>query len=170
MTKQPGMDLLNPFAAMRSLRDMTLDVWSKTAIEAVNTDTFAQWLGIYLNTTLAVSAPFQRAIDQSMETILPRLHLPSREELASVAGRMTNIELRLDDMDARSDDLLAALQAPAPAATPDIGRIEGRIDALEAKLDAILAALQAQQAAKAPVAPPAPKPTRRHKAASTEAE
>lgn len=143
-----GLD--NPFispALLRSLRDSTLETWSKLAIDVVNTDLFAQWLGIYLSTTLAATAPLQQQLSQYTEALLPRLNLPSRAEVTSVARRLTAIEMRLDDIDAQVADLLRAAQSPP--ATP--AAVDQRLQAIEQRLDALLAAVQPA---------PAPKPAR----------
>jgi tetrahydromethanopterin S-methyltransferase subunit G len=140
----------NPFispAALRSLRDSTLETWSKLAIDMVNTDLFAQWLGIYLSSTLAATAPFQQQLSQYTDALLPRLNLPSRAEVTSVARRLTTIEMRLDDIDAQVAELLRVAQAPP--ATPTA--IDQRLQAIEQRLDALLAAVQPA---------PAPKPAR----------
>ena len=41
------------------------------------------------------------AMEIAMEQSLTNLNLPSRDEVARVAERMTNIEMRLDDLDAK---------------------------------------------------------------------
>jgi hypothetical protein len=168
MTKSQSQETLNPFMMMRSLRDATLETWSKTAIDAVNTDLFAQWLGAYLNTSLSASAPIQRAVDQYMQALLPRLNLPSRDEVTSVARRLTNIEMRLDDLDGRIDDILQAVRAehaaPIVAETqPNTSIDDARLQAIEARLDTLLAAIHSiavapAEAPKTPNRPPRRKP------------
>lgn len=173
MSKPQNLEFMNPFMLLRSFRDATLDTMSKTAIEAVNTDLFAQWLGAYLNTSLTVGAPIQRAVDQYMQAVLPRLNMPSRDEVTSLARRLTNIELRLDDLDGRIDDILLAVRS-APASEPAsavaqppavASQDDARLQAIETRLDALLAAIQTLASAQPPSSPasteaPAP-PARR---------
>ncbi|MDZ4718685.1 MAG: hypothetical protein SH847_09535 [Roseiflexaceae bacterium] len=146
MTKSQSLETLNPFMMMRSLRDATLETWSKTAIDAVNTDLFAQWLGAYMNTSLAASAPIQRVLDQYMQAVLPRLNMPSRDEVTGVARRLTNIEMRLDDLDGRIDDILQAVRtepaAPVVAEQSIAPVVDARLQAIEARLDTLLTAIQ----------------------------
>jgi ABC-type phosphate transport system auxiliary subunit len=151
-----------PFTSMRSLRDSVLETWAKLAIDAVNTDLFAQMLGMYLNTSLTSAAPVQRAVDQYMQALLPRLSIPSRSEVTTIAQRLTNIELRLDDLDARLDDLLQASQPQS--ATAASGAIDERLQAIESRLDTLLAA--AKQSAPVPEKPARPRraPTKKSEA------
>ena len=55
-----GKDV-DPLAAFRELRDTYLDAWSKTMVDAVNTEAYAQASGTMLNTYLSASAPFREA-------------------------------------------------------------------------------------------------------------
>lgn len=109
-----GFDLTDPLGLWRSFRDANLDAWAKGMTNVVGTDAFAQILGAQINTYLATSAPFQKAIDQYMEAYLARLNMPSRVEIIGLSERMTNIEMRLDDLDAKTDQMLHALRAQAP--------------------------------------------------------
>ena len=44
-----------------------------------------------------------------MVQALQQLSLPSRQEVAALAERFTNVEMRLDDLDAKVDRLLNAM-------------------------------------------------------------
>lgn len=102
-----GMD---PFAAWRTMRDQTMESWSKAMIEAVNTDAFAQSIGSQLDNYLTVSAPFRKGMETTMTQVLEQLNMPSRSDVTRLAERLTNIEMRLDDLDAKLD----YLQQPEP--------------------------------------------------------
>lgn len=96
---------LDPLEAWRDMRDATLDAWSKLMIEAVNTDAYASTTGAMLNASLSASAPFREALQKSMVQSLQMLSLPTRADFESLAERMTNLEMRLDDIDAKLDGL-----------------------------------------------------------------
>lgn len=102
-----GMD---PFAAWRTMRDQTMELWSKAMIEAVNTEAFAQSIGSQLDNYLTVSAPFRQGMETAMTQVLEQLNMPSRTDVTRLAERLTNIEMRLDDLDAKLD----GLQQPEP--------------------------------------------------------
>lgn len=88
------------------MRDAYLNAMSKAMIEAVNSDGYAQATGAMLDYYLTASAPFREAIEKSMLQALQHLSLPSRQEFASLAERFTNVEMRLDDLDAKVDRIL----------------------------------------------------------------
>ena len=56
---------------------------------------------------------------------LQKLSLPSREDVAALAQRFTNMEMRLDDMDAKLDrivELSSANRAPLAGTEPEAKR------------------------------------------------
>lgn len=105
----------DPMSAFRELRDQYLDVWAKAMVEAVNTDSYARATGAMLDSYLTASSPFREAMEKIMLQSLQQLSMPSRADFCSLAERATHIELKLDDMDARLEDiekLLAGARAP----------------------------------------------------------
>ena len=121
-----GFDPNDPFGTWRTIRDANLDAWAKGMTSLVNTEAFAKAIGLQLDTLLAASAPMQKVVQQYMETYLAQAQMPSRGEIVSLAQRLTNIEIRLDDMQAGLDELLDAIRsiaqtpaAPALAATSE---------------------------------------------------
>lgn len=106
---EPNTEQAKPFdlfESFRGMRDAYLDAMSKTMIEAVNSEGYAQATGAMMDYYLTASAPFREAVEKSMLQALQQLSLPSRQEFASLAERFTNLEMRLDDMDAKIDRLL----------------------------------------------------------------
>jgi hypothetical protein len=100
--KGKGFDPMEPF---RGVRDVYLDAWSKTMVEMVNSDAYAQATGAMLDSYLTVSAPFRETVEKAMLKTLEQLAMPSRADIISIAERMTNIEMRLDDLDAKLDGM-----------------------------------------------------------------
>ena len=99
----------DPLQAWREMRDAATEQWAKAMAEFVGTEAFARGLGAYIDAYLATAAPYQKAVGEYMETILGRLNMPTREDVLSVARRLTNVETRLDDLDARLDEMDAKL-------------------------------------------------------------
>jgi len=112
---------LDPFGLWKQSQQAMLESWSKTMTEAVNTEAYAETTGRMLDAYLTAAAPLRKVIDQTMTQLLNQLSLPSRGEVISIAERMTNIELRLDDLDARLDGIHR-----------DMERVVGAIAALSA--------------------------------------
>jgi cell division protein FtsL len=113
---------LDPFDTMNTMRDASLkswiamrdaglDSWSKMMIDMVNSDEYGQATGQWLDTYLTLSQPFKRMIDTMMTQILAGLNMPMRTDVTGLAERLTNIETRLDDQDAKLDDILKAIKA-----------------------------------------------------------
>lgn len=111
MSQQQDSQPVDPLGPWRALRDAGMEAWIKTMDEAVGTDEFTKAFASYLDTYLAASVPFQNAINEYLQTMLPRMGMPTRDDVIDVASRMTNIELRLDDLDAKTDQILDALRA-----------------------------------------------------------
>jgi hypothetical protein len=99
--------------AFRGLRDNYLDAWAKAMTETVNTEAYASASGVMLDSYLSASSPFRAAVEKAMLHVLEQLSMPSRADFISLAERATNIEMRLDDMDAKLDRIEALLTKPA---------------------------------------------------------
>lgn len=104
----------DPFEPFRGLRDAYLDAMAKSMVEAVNTEAYAQATGTMLEGYLTTVAPFREALEKSMLQAWQHLELPSRQQLAALAERFTNIEMRLDDMDAKLDAVVRAVASSIP--------------------------------------------------------
>jgi polyhydroxyalkanoic acid synthase PhaR subunit len=109
---------VDPMEPWRGLRDVSMDAWGKTTVDMVNSEAYAQATGAVLDSYLTVSAPFREAVEKAMLKTLEQLAMPSRADIVSIASRMTNIEMRLDDLDAKLDRIqrlvVQAGGAPSP--------------------------------------------------------
>ena len=118
-TTKPGDGKFDPFETWRGMRDASMDVWAKAMIEAVNSEAYARTSGAMLDAFLTTSAPFRELLEKTMVRTLRQLSMPTRADITTLAGRITNIEMRLDDMDAKLDRLLEQKAAEArPARGP----------------------------------------------------
>jgi len=106
----------DPMGAWRQMRDSYFDVWAKTMVETVNTEAYAKATGSMLDAYLTVSSPFREAVEKAMLQALQQLSMPSRADVISLAERLTNVEMRLDDMDAKLDRIEGLFSKPATAA------------------------------------------------------
>jgi hypothetical protein len=100
---------------LKSMRDANLESWSKMMIDLVNSDEYSQATAQWLDTYLSMSQPLQRIIDMTMSQVLTALNMPLRTDVTSLAERLTNLEIRLDDQDAKLDDILRTLQTLSAA-------------------------------------------------------
>jgi len=108
----------DPLESFRQMRDTYLDACAKAMIGVVNTDAYARASGAMLDTYLNMSAPFRETVEKAMLQTLAQLNMPSKADFVSLAGRLTNVEMRLDDMDAKLDriEALLARRGRRPAA------------------------------------------------------
>ena len=109
-----AFDAVDPW---RGMRDAYLDAWAKTMVEAVNSEAYAQASGAILDSYLTASSPFREAVEKTMLKVLEQMSMPSRADFISLAERMTNVEMRLDDMDAKLDRILQQV-SPTAQSTP----------------------------------------------------
>ena len=102
MTQGPDTpNPFDPFGTARTLRDAGVDAWSKALQQFVNTEAYSQATGAALDSYLTASSPFRKVIEQTMTQVLEAYNMPTRADVISIAERLTNIETRLDDLDAQ---------------------------------------------------------------------
>ena len=70
-----------------------------------------------LDAYLALSTPFRESLEKIMLQALQQLSMPSRADFVSLAERMNNLEMRIDDIDAKIDHIAAILAKPAARPT-----------------------------------------------------
>lgn len=108
----------DPLAQWRELRDAYLDAWAKATVETVNSEAYAQASGAMLETYLTTSSPFRDAQKKLMVSALEQLNMPSRADFVSLAERLTNLELLLDDMAAKLSQLHQIATSPQAQSEP----------------------------------------------------
>lgn len=101
-------NVFDPLGVMKGLRDASLEQWSKVMGDLVQSEQYARATGEMLDAYVSAAAPFRDALQGAIAKSLAEWNLPSREDVTRIAERMTNIELRLDDMEAKLDACLAA--------------------------------------------------------------
>jgi hypothetical protein len=130
-----------------------LDTWSKSVEQAVSTDEFAAVSGELLRRYVQ----FQEAVRRTSQATADALHLPTRDDVASLAQLVINVERKVDEV---SDELDALVRRAPAGPDPEIAVLGGRLSAIEARLEGLGAieakidALARAVAASAP--PPAP--------------
>jgi len=103
-------DPLDPFAPWKALRDVSMDTWSKAMVDFVNSDEYASASAQWLNTYLTMSKSFQQVVDQAIAQTLNQYNIPTTADVPRLAERLTNIEFRLDDLDAHLDEVLSLVR------------------------------------------------------------
>ena len=117
---------VDPMDTWRQMRDNYLDAWAKAMVEAVNSDAYAKASGVMLDTYLSASTPLREATEKTMLQALQQLSMPSRADFISLADRLSNVEMRLDDMDAKLDRIETALTRRAGPARREKPAVRAR--------------------------------------------
>jgi polyhydroxyalkanoate synthesis regulator phasin len=101
----------DPFSQMVQFYDDWTKTWSGAASEMVSNKNFADSMAQQLESSLSATQLMRRQMGELMEQSLQQMSLPTRKDMVSLAGRVTNIEMRLDDMEAKLDEVLDLLKA-----------------------------------------------------------
>jgi hypothetical protein len=111
-------DHFNPFdptGMFKSMRDANMDAWSKMMLQLVHSDAYAQATATMLDSWLTTSIPFRKALEMAMTQSLTSLNMPTRTDVISLAERLTNVEMRLDDLDAKLEEVRRGARKAAAA-------------------------------------------------------
>lgn len=103
---QEQADAFDPFGMMKDMRDANMKAWSKMMTDLVNTDAYSGASAEMLNSCLDSSTPFRKMVESTMKQAMANVNVASADDFKSLAERFTNIEMRLDDMDAKLDQIL----------------------------------------------------------------
>jgi hypothetical protein len=93
-----GWGNADPWDAFRQMRDAYLKSMAPLMAGMVNTEEYAQATGALLSMYLETMSPVRAWMERVMPHVLAFSGMPSRQEVISLAGRMTNIEMQLDDI------------------------------------------------------------------------
>jgi len=99
-----GFNPFDPTGMMKNMRDASMDSWSKMMIQFVNTEAYAKATGAFLDAWLTSSTPFRKTLETVLTQALTNLQMPTRADIISLAERLTHIEMRLDDLEAKLDE------------------------------------------------------------------
>jgi hypothetical protein len=108
-----GFNPFDPTGMLKDMRAANMDSWSKMMIQLVNTDAYAKATGVMLDAWLTTSTPFRKLLDTTMTQVLTNLNLPTRGDVISLAERLTNIEMRLDDLEIKLEEGLRGGRKPS---------------------------------------------------------
>ena len=101
----------DPFSQMLQFYDDWTKTWSGAASEMASNKNFADSIAQQLESSLSTTQLMRRQMSELMEQSMQQMSMPTRKEILSIAERMTSIEMRLDDMEAKVDQVLDLLKA-----------------------------------------------------------
>jgi len=109
MTEQPETKP-DPWAQMLQMYDEWAKAWAAPMSQMVSSKPVADAMAQQMETGLAAAGFMRRQMSELMEQSLQQMNLPSRKEVLSMAERLTGLEMRLDDIEAKLDQVLDLLK------------------------------------------------------------
>lgn len=110
MSEKSRSENPDPFGPFIQMSDLLMKSWADVLSQTVTSPTFAHSMGEqmqgFMEGTKLIRQQMQTAMEQSMQ----QMNLPSREQIVSLAERLTNVEMRVDDIEAKVDECLDLLQ------------------------------------------------------------
>ncbi len=100
----------DPFASMIQFYDTWSKSWTQAMSEAVSSKSVAEAMGKQMETSMETLALARKQVNEVMEQYLQQMSLPTRTEVVGLAERLTSVEMKLDDLDAKLDDVLDLLK------------------------------------------------------------
>ena len=110
-SEKAGQPEGDPFSQMLQFYDDWTKTWSGAASEMASNKHFADSIAQQLESSLSTTQMMRRQMSELMEQSMQQMSMPTRREILSIAERMTSIEMRLDDMEAKVDQVLDLLKA-----------------------------------------------------------
>ena len=100
----------DPFGNMMQFYDNWSKTWANSMSETVANPRFAETMSQQMAGSLEFWSVVRQQVGDAMEQYLQQLSLPTQQEVVSLAERMTTIEIRLDDVEAKLDQILDHLK------------------------------------------------------------
>jgi polyhydroxyalkanoic acid synthase PhaR subunit len=126
--------------AFRQWYDASSGTWAKAVDELVGSPAFAEAAGRFMEGYTS----YARALRQTCEAYFSALQLPTRADIARVAGLVVSLEEKVDNIEQAqeesADSAMANTRALATAAS--VTALDARLSRLENKLDRLLAATE----------------------------
>jgi hypothetical protein len=95
--------------------DQSIEAWSRALSQVMHTEQFAQGMGRALEQWMQSYAPVKKAADQSVDTALQTLNLPTRVQVTGIAKQIMDLEERLDRLEDGIAAVLRRLDEPTRA-------------------------------------------------------
>jgi uncharacterized coiled-coil protein SlyX len=100
-------------AQWKQFADQAIESWARALGQTMGTEAFAQVLGRSLDQWLTAVVPMKKATDQSLETTLQSLNLPSRSQVTGLARQVADLDDRIERLEDAMTALVRQLQEVA---------------------------------------------------------
>jgi polyhydroxyalkanoic acid synthase PhaR subunit len=137
----------DPFTFFQKWYEATSETWAKVVDDTLSSEKFIESASPFLE----IYSNFVKTLHRANEEYFSNLQLPTRSDLARVAGLVVAVDEKVDKLEDALENLEDEQSREAPllkAANKAIGDLEGRLGQVENKLDTLSAALEKNEAAK----------------------
>lgn len=107
--EKPEKPDIDPFAQMIQFYDSMSKSWASAMSDAVASKSFAESMSEQMESNLEAMSLLRRQFGDYMEQYLQQMNLPTRKEVITLSERLTKLEMTLDDLDSKLDEILDAL-------------------------------------------------------------
>jgi hypothetical protein len=98
-----------PLEVLREASARALDVAGQVAEQFVASEGFSSVVSRAANAVLDIVTPLRRGVNQLAETASEWTNIPTRGQVVELASRVNRLELILDDLDVKTDEVLKLL-------------------------------------------------------------
>lgn len=125
----PQSKFMDPFTMWKDMYEKTEATWSDILHESMKKEAFSQSMGQTLNNHLQTT----EMVSGMTDTYLKQLNMPTRDEIASLATLVINLEQKVDDLQDNIEE-----EAFKDQTSNEISQLRDSISNLDLKLDKIL--------------------------------
>jgi hypothetical protein len=103
----------DPFAQMIQFYDTYAKSWSEAMSGAVASKSVAEAMGQQMEGSLDALTLWRKQMGTIFEQYLQQMSLPTKSQVVSLAERLTNVEMAIQDLDEKLDELLDRVKPPS---------------------------------------------------------
>jgi polyhydroxyalkanoic acid synthase PhaR subunit len=129
---------IDPLKMWKEMYDQTEKFWGKTLNEAVKKEEYSAWMGNVLEMNLF----HQKLVTDITKSYLEKVNIPSKEDIASVASLIVNLEAKVDALEELVEEKLDEL-GQVGITKSSFTRLKNDVKAVDEKIDTITSSLQA---------------------------
>ncbi len=96
----------DPFVNMVEFYDNWTKSWANSMSETFTNERFAKTMAEQMEGSMEFMGLIRKQVSDAMTQYLQGINLPTRNEVIDLAERLNRIEMILDDLDAKTDEIL----------------------------------------------------------------
>lgn len=123
--------ILDPFKLWKAMYDKAETNFNEIVNEIIHKEAFAEWLGQVQLGYLQ----YQELIQNTTDTYLKQINVPTREEISNIASLVINVEEKVETLQEKIEDEILDKDKSVSA---EIAKLKTNISKLDKKMDQIL--------------------------------